>query len=398
MTPEKTAQELGTDPSRGLSQEEAARRLQRLGPNELQAKEGIGFLQMLLAQFRDVLVIILLVAAGVSFLVGEPIDAGVILIIVILNALLGASQERRAGKALEALQRMASPRAQVVRDGRNSEIPTRELVPGDLVLLETGDYVPADLRLVESVNLKVEEASLTGESVPVEKRASEFLPGEAPLGDRVNSAFSGTVITYGRGSGLVTETGMRTEMGRIAEMIESYEQEETPLQEKLTGFGKVLGIVALVVVAAVFLLGLLRGRAAPAHVHDLGESRGGRDPRRASRHRDHRPRPGNEAHGQAPRNRQAAPRGGIAGQRDGHLLRQDRNAHPERDDGDGDPCRRRALRGDGERLRPGGRFPAGRPGGGSPGRSRHENAADRLRPQQRLHGWNGPKRKTAPGG
>ena len=252
------AKKLSSDPANGLSKNLAQKRLEEHGPNELVGKEGTSLWEMLLDQFKDFLVIILIVASLVSIAVGEVADSIVIIIIVILNAVLGVTQERRASKALEALKQMASPKAKVIRDGHISEVPSRELVPGDLVILETGDYIPADVRLVESINLKIEEASLTGESVPVEKEAQEILDGEVPIGDRHNSGFMGTVVTYGRGRGMVVETGMKTEIGQIAAMLESFEEDETPLQKKLTEFGKILGNICIAVVVIVFVLGLIR--------------------------------------------------------------------------------------------------------------------------------------------
>ncbi|HWI15730.1 MAG TPA: HAD-IC family P-type ATPase, partial [Burkholderiales bacterium] len=203
-------------------------------------------------------VIILVVAALVSLLLGEYVDSIAIMVIVALNAVVGVVQESKAEQALEALQKMSAPNAQVMRDGHQVTVPGRELVPGDLVLLEAGNYVPADLRLTESVNLKIDEASLTGESVPVEKQAAAALQGDMPLGDRKNSAFMGSLITYGRGKGIVTGTGMQTQIGLIAEMIQSFEAESTPLQRKLEHLGKVLGTGCLAICALVFIYGLVR--------------------------------------------------------------------------------------------------------------------------------------------
>jgi len=250
---------LNTDLEKGLSSELASERLKSFGYNELVGKKGETIWQMLLSQFQDFLVLILIGASVISALIGEVTDSIVIILIVILNATLGVIQEFRANKALEALKKMAAPEAKVIRDGKMMEIPARELVPGDLVLLEAGNYVPADLRLIESVNLKIEEASLTGESVPVEKNAEIVFNDEVPLGDRSNSAFMSTVVTYGRGKGIVVETGMNTQIGLIAEMLESYEEETTPLQKKLDELGKILGIASLAICGIVFLLGLFRG-------------------------------------------------------------------------------------------------------------------------------------------
>ena len=258
--PEEVAESLETSLSEGLTSESAQTKLQTLGPNELKEQEGKSFLQKLLAQFSDFLILILIAAALISVFVGESKDAIVIMSIVIVNALLGLYQEGKAEKALEALKKMASPTAKVLRDGKPKEIPSSQLVPGDLVILETGDIIPADLRLVESSNLKVEEASLTGESVPVEKRAQETYTTEVSLGDRHNMAYMSTIITYGRGKGVVVETAEGTEIGKIAAMIQTFEEEATPLQKKLNQLGKVLGITTIAVCVAVFGIGLLQGR------------------------------------------------------------------------------------------------------------------------------------------
>jgi len=242
----------------GLTKREAQDRFRKLGPNELSEKPRPGFVTLLWAQFNNYLVIILIVAALVALALGEWIDSIAIMIIVLLNAVVGVIQESKAEQALAALKKMSAPNAQVIRDGIQTTVPGRELVPGDIVLLEAGNYVPADLRLVTSVNLKVEEASLTGESVPVEKNAAAVLDKDIPLGDRRNSAFMSTMVTYGRGKGLVTDTGMHTQIGLIAEMIQSYHDEDTPLQQKLAHLGKVIGTICLVICAFVFIYGLTR--------------------------------------------------------------------------------------------------------------------------------------------
>jgi Ca2+-transporting ATPase len=256
---EEVSANLNTSPSTGLTPGEVKLRLEKYGPNELEHKEGPGVLQMLIAQLKDYMVIILLAASLVSILVNEVVDALVIIGIVIINAVLGVVQEYRAGKALEALQKMSAPNAKVIRDGKELSVPARELVPGDLAVLETGDYIPADVRLVSSINLKVEEAALTGESVPVEKDADERLNGDIGLGDQTNCGFMSTLVTYGRGSGIVTATGMDTVIGSIARMIQEDVQEDTPLQRKLAQLGKILGTACLVICAVVFGLGLWRG-------------------------------------------------------------------------------------------------------------------------------------------
>jgi Ca2+-transporting ATPase len=242
----------------GLTQAEARERLQKLGANELTEKPRPGFLSLLWDQFNNYLVIILIIAALIALALGEWVDSIAIMCIVVLNAIVGVIQESKAEQALAALKKMAAPNAQVIRDGHQVTVPGRELVPGDLVLLEAGNYVPADMRLVTSVNLKVEEASLTGESVPVEKHAAAVLDQEIPLGDRKNSAFMSTMVTYGRGKGLVTGTGMNTQIGMIAEMIQSYEDEDTPLQQKLQQLGKVLGTACIAICAVVLIYGLFR--------------------------------------------------------------------------------------------------------------------------------------------
>ena len=242
----------------GLSQSEARSRIEKFGANELSERPRPGFLALLWDQFNNYLVIILIVAAAISLSLGEVVDSIAILVIVVLNAVVGVIQEAKAEQALEALQKMAAPQAQVIRDGHQMTIPGREIVIGDIVLLEAGNYVPADLRLIETINLRIEEASLTGESVPVEKKARAVLDGEIPLGDRINTAFMSTLISYGRGRGLVTATGMNTQIGLIAEMIQSFETEPTPLQKKLEHLGKVLGTACLAVCALVFIYGLFR--------------------------------------------------------------------------------------------------------------------------------------------
>ena len=250
--------ELGSDLHKGLTEKEAALLLEKNGPNELQGKPRATLWERLLAQFKDFLVLILIAASAVSAFVGEVTDSLVIVTIVVLNAALGVFQESKAEKALEALQKMAAPNSKVVRGGVIQTIPSRELVVGDIVLLEAGDYIPADVRILESMNLKVEEASLTGESVPVEKEIAA-MDHEASLADRHNMGYMGTVATYGRGRAVVIGTGMDTEIGKIAEMISSFEEQSTPLQEKLASFGKVLGLLCLAVCAVVFVLGIYQG-------------------------------------------------------------------------------------------------------------------------------------------
>ncbi len=260
-TIQEATEALGTDPATGLTTAQAETRLTQYGSNELAERPRPGFWQLLLGQFQNFVVIILIVAAVVSFLLGDVLEASAIMTIVVLNAVLGVVQEGKAEEALAALKKMAAPDAHVLRDGHRLTIPARELVPGDVVFLEAGNYIPADLRLVESVNLKIDEASLTGESVPVEKVADVRLSQDVSLGDRVNCASMGTTVTYGRGAGVVTATGMQTQIGLIAEMIQSYEPEPTPLQRRLDQLGKWLGWGSLAICGLIFIVALIRDTA-----------------------------------------------------------------------------------------------------------------------------------------
>ena len=252
----------------GLTSAEAAERLAQYGPNQLTEKPRPGFLVMLWDQINSFVVWLLIVAAVISGLIGwneyshsgettEFIEAGAILAIVVLNATLGIIQERRAEEALAALKKLAAPDAHVIRDGHRTTVPARDLVPGDIVFLEAGNFIPADVRLLEAVNLRVEEASLTGESLPVQKNAASIMEKNVPLGDRKNTAFMGTTVSYGRGRGVVTGTGMRTQLGLIAEMLQSVDEEETPLQRRLDQLGRVLSIGSLILVAVVFIVALI---------------------------------------------------------------------------------------------------------------------------------------------
>jgi len=249
---------LQSDLSSGLSEAEVTRRQGVYGANQLTEKPRPTFFQLVLAQLNNFIVILLIVASIISALLGDWVESGAIMLIVVLNAILGVVQESRAEEALAALKKMASPEAQVLRDGHRVSIPASELVPGDVVYLEAGNFIPADMRLVEAMNLRVEEAALTGESVPVQKNAFLVLDETATLGDRKNMAFMGTIVNYGRGRGVVVATGMQTQLGRIADMLQKVEAEETPLQKRLDQLGKVLGIAALAICGVVFLLGLGR--------------------------------------------------------------------------------------------------------------------------------------------
>src|SRR5512146_726515 len=241
----------------GLPFEEAAERLKRHGYNQLEEATRPGFLHQLWEQLNNFVVILLIAASLVSALLGEWIDASAILAIVILNTILGIVQEQRAEEALAALKRLAAPEAHVLREDHRTTIPPRHLVPGDIVFLEASNYIPADIRLLEAVNLRVEEASLTGESLPVQKNAATVLDKDVPLGDRKNTAFLGTLVAYGRGRGVVTSTGMHTQLGLIATMLQNVEAEETPLQRRLDQLGKSLSIAALFLVAIVFIVDLI---------------------------------------------------------------------------------------------------------------------------------------------
>jgi len=243
----------------GLNPAEASHRQNIYGLNELTEAPRASFLKMILNQLKSFVVILLIAACIISMILGEWVDAIAILTIVVLNAVLGVVQERRAEEALAALKKLAAPEAITLRDGHRISIPARELVPGDLVFLESGNYVPADVRLVEAINLQIDESALTGESLAVQKNATVTLDKDIPLGDRRNTAFSGSVVTYGRGRGIVVSTGMRTQLGLIATMLQSVEKESTPLQKRLDQLGKVLGWGALGVCAAVFLVGWLEG-------------------------------------------------------------------------------------------------------------------------------------------
>src|SRR5512134_3732729 len=241
----------------GLTASQATARLAQYGPNQLQEAPRPTFWHMLWEQLNNFVVILLIVASIISALLGDYVEAAAIMAIVVLNAVLGIVQERRAEEALAALKKLAAPDAQILRDGSRKSIPASELVPGDLVFLEAGNFIPADIRLLEAVNLRIEEASLTGESLAVQKNAATVLDKNVPLGDRKNTAFMGTVVSYGRGRGVVTSTGMRTQLGLIAAMLQNVEVEETPLQRRLDQLGKSLSVAALFLVAIVFIVALI---------------------------------------------------------------------------------------------------------------------------------------------
>lgn len=263
---EALLQELSVTAEAGLSSQEAQRRLAEYGENKLAEKKKKTNFQRFLEQFQDVMILILLLAAVVSFVVAcfghdpmEFFEPVLILLIVVLNAVLGMVQESKAEKALDALKNMSAPHARVLRDGREQVIDAAQLVPGDIIRLEAGDFIPADARLLKSAGLKSEESALTGESVPSEKDAAAQVEEKAPLGDRSNMVFSGCSVTYGTATAVVTGTGMNTEMGKIAGLLEGEKETQTPLQQKLAQLGKYLGFVALAACAVIFVVGLING-------------------------------------------------------------------------------------------------------------------------------------------
>lgn len=256
---EESIKGLKTDVNNGLTTTEFNKRLAENGENKLEGKKPKSIFVLILEQFKDFLVIILMVAAIISVSMGDYVEGIAILAIIVMNAILGISQESKASNALKALKELSSPMAKVIRDGVLIKVASEQIVVGDIIMLDAGDYIPADLRLIETVNMKIDEAALTGESVPVEKDANKVLNDEASLGDRINSAYMGTVVTYGRGKGIVEKTGMQTQMGNIATMLSDTDEGSTPLQKKLDSFGKVLGIACIFVCILIFGLGLLRG-------------------------------------------------------------------------------------------------------------------------------------------
>jgi Ca2+-transporting ATPase len=252
-------QKLDSQIEKGLTAELAEKRLAEFGPNQLAEKPKASFFALVFDQLKSFVIILLVVASIISAVLGEWVDASVIMAIVILNAVLGVIQESRAEEALAALKKMAAPDSQILRDGKRITVPSTQLVPGDVVFLEAGNFIPADLRLIESINLRIDEAALTGESVSVQKNALLMVPAESGLGDRKNIAFRGTVVTYGRGKGIVVETGMNTQLGKIAELLSAVENEQTPLQKALDKLGKTLGWACLAVCAIVFITGMIEG-------------------------------------------------------------------------------------------------------------------------------------------
>jgi Ca2+-transporting ATPase len=262
---EEIFQEFGISEDVGLNLEQVIQNREKYGSNELQAQKKKSLFIKFLEQFKDFMIIVLIIAAIVSGVVGyieegKITDSIIILVVVIVNAIIGVAQEAKAEKSLEALQKLSSHSAKVIRNGKMDVVASRELVPGDIVVLDTGDYVPADLRIIEAANLKSQEASLTGESVPSEKNTLTIEKEKVGVGDRDNMLFSSSLITYGRGKGVVVETGMNTEVGKIAGIISNTIKSETPLQSKLNKLGKTLGIAALGICVVIFVIGLLYGK------------------------------------------------------------------------------------------------------------------------------------------
>ncbi|RJQ50669.1 MAG: cation-translocating P-type ATPase [Nitrospiraceae bacterium] len=253
--------ELGTS-AEGLSSGEASKRLLEYGPNELKGKKRKTPLMMFLDQFRDFMILVLIAAAVISGFIGELSDTIAIVVIVVLNAVIGFIQEYRAEKAMAALKKMAAPSATAIRNGLPETVSAAQLVRGDVVILEAGNIVPADMRLIESAQLKAEEAALTGESIAVEKHAHALHDEFLPIGDRKNMAYKGTLVAYGRGTGIIVATGMDTELGRIATMLQEEEEVKTPLQKRLASFGQKLAVAVLAICAIVFGIGVMRGEPA----------------------------------------------------------------------------------------------------------------------------------------
>ncbi len=262
---EETALELKTSLHKGLKKDEIHARLEKYGPNALVQKKGRSFFVMFLSQFKSFMIVLLIIAAIISGVMGVRngeglLDTYIIMGILLLNAFIGAYQELKAQKSLESLKKMAAPMAKVIRDGESYVIKVDEVVPGDVVELEVGDIVPADIRIFEAINLSIQESSMTGESVPVEKHPETISEKEVPIGDRVNMAYSSGVVTFGRGKGIVVGTGMDTEIGKIAHMLEGENDTQTPMQERLDKLGRVLGTLSVVICAIIFVIGVLYGR------------------------------------------------------------------------------------------------------------------------------------------
>ncbi|HSR01793.1 MAG TPA: HAD-IC family P-type ATPase, partial [Methylophilaceae bacterium] len=259
LSVDEAAQQLETKLEEGLSAEQIAERIAKHGLNTLSEKRKRSAWGMLFKQFSEFMIVVLIVAAVISGFIGDLGDTIFIIVIVILNAIVGFVQEYRAERAMAALKHMSESSARVLRDGKVETINASELVPGDIVLLEAGNVVPADFRLIEAVQLKVDESSLTGESVAIEKQTQALMSKDAPIGDKTCLAYKGTIVTYGRGRGIVTATGMQTQIGKIASLLIESEDNKTPLQKRLINFGKWISIAALTICVLVFVIGITRG-------------------------------------------------------------------------------------------------------------------------------------------
>ena len=249
----------GVSADRGLSERGASAELAEVGPNEIESEKTAGLLELLVHQFADVMIVLLLAAAVISGLLGDIVDTIAILVIVVLNATIGVIQEYRAQRAIEALRRLAAPIAVVLRDGTQQRIPAREVVPGDIVLIEAGDVVPADLRMIEAIDVGIDESALTGESVPVSKSDAAVDVADLAVAERLNMAYKSTLVTRGRGTGVVIATGRATEIGRIADLLRAARQVKTPLQQRLARFSRRIALAVLGICGIVFATGLLQG-------------------------------------------------------------------------------------------------------------------------------------------
>ena len=309
----QTAEQLGSAVDGGLTAAEASQRLGVHGPNEIREQAQRSPWRMFFGQFTDFMIVLLIAAAVISGFIGEIEDAAAILAIVVLNAVIGFVQEYRAEKALRALKQLAALKARVIRDHAIVTVPAVDLVPGDLVLLEAGSVIPADLRMIASAQLRIEEAALTGESHPIEKQTEALTEADLALGDRINMAYSGTIATYGRGQGIVVATGMTTELGKIATLLDTTEEVRTPLQKRLARFGKQLSVIAIAIVRPRVRARSDARRVDGADVPHRGKSRRRRRSRSPARGHHHRARARRAADGQKERPHSAAAGGGDAG-------------------------------------------------------------------------------------
>jgi len=254
---DKILQQTGST-KQGISETSAQQKLSEHGPNELKEAAQRSAFSIFIAQFVDIMILVLVAAAVISGLIGDVKDTFVISVIIVLNAVIGFVQEYRAEKAMQSLKKIAAPNATIIRDGTIQNVPAVSLVPGDIVLLEAGNIIPADIRLIDTVSLKIDESSLTGESVAVDKTNTTLTEKEIPLGDRINMVYKGTIVTYGRGTGVVVATGMQTELGKIATLLQE-KTVSTPLQKRMSDFSKKLSVFIILLCGLLFLIGYLRG-------------------------------------------------------------------------------------------------------------------------------------------